>query len=34
LLGITGLKAKQILPYTLILMLFGILIFVSCLMVF
>ncbi|MGE0560931.1 MAG: short-chain fatty acid transporter [Flavobacteriales bacterium] len=34
LLGITGLKAKQILPYTLILMLLGGLIFISCLIIF
>lgn len=34
LLGITGLKAKQILPYTLILMFVGGLIFISCLMIF
>ena len=34
LLGITGLKAKDILPYTLILMLVGIAIFVSALLIF
>lgn len=34
LLGITGLKAKHILPYTLILMLVGIVIFVSALLIF
>ncbi len=34
LLGITGLKAKEILPYTLFLMLIGLLIFVSCLLIF
>ena len=32
LLGITGLKAKEILPYTLILMFVGALIFISCLL--
>lgn len=34
LLGITGLKAKEILPYTLFLMLIGIIIFMSCLLLF
>ena len=34
LLGITGLKARDILPYTLLLMLAGIVIFVSCLLLF
>lgn len=34
LLGITGLKAKEILPYTLILMLVGLIIFVSGLLIF
>ena len=34
LLGITGLKAKQILPYTLVLMCVGILIYVSVLLLF
>jgi len=34
LLGITGLKAKEILPYTLFLMLVGLIIFVSCLLIF
>ena len=34
LLSITGLKAKEILPFTLILFLFGLLIFVGVLMVF
>ena len=34
LLGITGLKAKEILPYTLLLMCVGILIFVTALLVF
>lgn len=34
LLGITGLKAKEILPYTLMLMIIGLLIFVFCLMLF
>jgi short-chain fatty acids transporter len=34
LLGITGLKAKQILPYTLVLMCIGILIYVSVLLLF
>ena len=34
LLGITGLKAKQILPYTLILMMLGILIFMTGLLFF
>ena len=34
LLGITGLDAKDILPYTLIIMLLGIIIFLSCLMIF
>ena len=34
LLGITGLKAKQILPYTLLLMLVGTVIFLCGLMVF
>ena len=34
LLGITGLKAKEILPYTLILLLAGILIFIGGLLIF
>ncbi len=34
LLGITGLKAKQILPYTLIAMLVGLLIYLSALLIF
>ena len=34
LLGITGLKAKQILPYTLVLMCIGVLIYVSVLLLF
>lgn len=34
LLGITGLKAKEILPYTLLLMLVGTVIFVSALLIF
>ena len=34
LLGITGLKAKDILPYTLFLMLIGALIFISALLLF
>ena len=34
LLGITGLKAKQILPYTLLLMLVGTVIFISALLLF
>jgi short-chain fatty acids transporter len=34
LLGITGLKAKEILPYTLILLLVGIVIFIGGLLVF
>ena len=34
LLGITGLKAKEILPYTVALMGVGILIFVSVLLIF
>ena len=34
LLGITGLKAKEILPYTLILLLAGIVIFIGGLLVF
>ena len=34
LLGITGLKAKEILPYTLILLLAGIIIFISGLLIF
>lgn len=34
LLGITGLKAKNILPYTLFLMIIGTCIFVSCLLLF
>lgn len=34
LLGITGLKAKQILPYTLMLMVLGFLIFTGCLLFF
>lgn len=34
LLGITGLKAKQILPYTLMLMLAGVVIFASLLLIF
>jgi short-chain fatty acids transporter len=34
LLGITGLKAKDILPYTLILMLGGIVIFTIVLLIF
>lgn len=34
LLGITGLKAKEILPYTLILLLAGIIIFIGGLLIF
>ena len=34
LLGITGLKAKEILPYTLVLLLTGIVIFISGLLIF
>lgn len=34
LLGITGLKAKEILPYTLLLMLLGLIIYVSVLLLF
>lgn len=34
LLGITGLKAREILPYTLVLMLLGMLVFISMLLVF
>lgn len=34
LLGITGLKAKEILPYSLILMLVGIIIFIGALLIF
>lgn len=34
LLGITGLKAKEILPYTLFLMLMGTVIFITCLLLF
>ena len=34
LLGITGLKAKEILPYTLLLLLAGIIIFISGLLIF
>jgi len=34
LLGITGLKAKEILPYTLYLMLIGIIIYVGCLLLY
>ncbi len=34
LLGITGLKAKEILPYTLLIMLVGITIFLGCLVLF
>jgi short-chain fatty acids transporter len=34
LLGITGLKAKEILPYTLILMIAGSTIFIAGLLVF
>ena len=34
LLGITGLKAKEILPYTIIIMLIGAIIFVSGLLIF
>lgn len=34
LLGITGLKAKEILPYTLFLMVIGAAIFLSCLLIF
>jgi short-chain fatty acids transporter len=34
LLGITGLKAKEILPYTLILLLAGLVIFIGGLLVF
>ena len=34
LLGITGLKAKEILPYTLILLLAGVVIFIGGLLVF
>jgi short-chain fatty acids transporter len=34
LLGITGLKAKEILPYTLYLMVFGFVIYLSALLIF
>ena len=34
LLGITGLKAKEILPYTLILLLAGCIIFIGGLLIF
>ena len=34
LLGITGLKAKEILPYTLILLVVGSIIFISGLLIF
>ncbi len=34
LLGITELKAKEILPYTLVIMIIGFMIFFSCLMIF
>ena len=34
LLGITQLKAKEIFPYTLIIMLIGIMIITSCLLIF
>ena len=34
LLGITQLKATEILPYTILIMLIGILIFSTCLIVF
>jgi short-chain fatty acids transporter len=34
LLGITGLKAKEILPYTVVLMGVGIVLFVSVLLIF
>jgi short-chain fatty acids transporter len=34
LLGITGLKAKEILPYTLLLMILGGFIFISGLLIF
>ena len=34
LLGITGIKAKEILPYTLILLLAGIIIFIGGLLLF
>jgi short-chain fatty acids transporter len=34
LLGITGLKAKEILPYTLILMLIGSCVFIMGLLIF
>jgi len=34
LLGITGLKAKEILPYTLMLLLVGVVIFIGGLLVF
>ena len=34
LLGITGLKAKEILPYSLFLMLAGIVIFIAALLIF
>ena len=34
LLGITGLKAKEILPYTLYLMVIGAVIFIGCLLIF
>ena len=34
LLGITGLKAKEILPYTLILLLVGVVVFITGLLVF
>ena len=34
LLGITGLKAKEILPYTLLLMAIGAIIFISGLLIF
>lgn len=34
LLGITGLKAKELLPYTLLIMIIGLSVFVSCLLLF
>ena len=34
LLGITGLKAREIIPYTLLLMLAGLLLFVGILLIF
>ena len=34
LLGITGLKAKELIPYTLFLMILGFVIFVAALLIF